>query len=106
MLASLSLNNSVVFEFENTKGKPDPKVEKLPNLPGPHTWLASMFRAKCNYRQQDLAKTFKEGNVVLLPDSTISDRMDATHQGIMQYMFHAWARELGVVLKPDMFFFT
>ncbi|XWV25634.1 hypothetical protein QJ856_gp0119 [Tupanvirus deep ocean] len=101
------LNNAVVFNFDSAVGKPDPKQESLADLQGVHTWLASMFSAKCkDYNLRGLSKTIKPDSVVLLDNSVISNKMDATHQGIMQYVFHAWAKELGVVLKPDMFFFT
>lgn len=45
-------------------------------------------------------------SVVILDDGLISSQMDATHQGLMQYLFSAWAKELGVVLKPDIIFYT
>ena len=105
------LENGIVFNFENSTGLVDPKMfRKLPSLDGAHTWLQSMFYAKSKLdyltKTYDIEKSIDEKSIVILPDSIISDRMDATHQGLMQYVYHAWAKELGVVLKPDILFYT
>lgn len=102
-----NLANGIVFEFNKGSGLPNPGEEDLPCLAGPHEWLSSMLSAKNNsMKTRELTKTINADSIKLLGNSTITDQMDATHQGVMQYMFHAWAKEQGCVLKPDMFFFT
>jgi hypothetical protein len=97
--------DGVVFNFEKNIGKKNPDVEKIPTFSGPHDWLASMYKAK-NKKNLRLQETIAKNSIRILLDSVISDKMDATHCGMMQYIYHAWAKELGVVLKPDMLFYT
>ena len=111
--SSFDLSKGIIFEFDKGKGLPDPRVENVSELSGPHTWLKSVLMAKaksCDYEKRQIVnaivKTITANSIEIGNTNTISDQMDATHQGLMQYMFHSWAKELGCVLKPDMFFFT
>jgi len=102
-------SEGIVFNLENCTNLPDPQVETLPNLYGTHTWLSAIFdaKSKLDWRSADkISKSIDENSIKIMPDSIISSQMDATHKGLMQYIFSAWAQELGVVLKPDVFFYT
>jgi hypothetical protein len=99
--------DGLVFNFENNVGKKDPSTKKMPELIGPHHWLISMINAKTESNQyKPFDTTIIAESVRIFPDSIISDKIDATHCGLIQYIYHAWAKELGIVLKPDVFFYT
>ncbi len=100
--------SGIVFDFSDEIGKPDPAAEELPDIPEPHNWLISILKAKskCDRNLNLLIQSINRSHLQLLDNSIISNQIDATHQGLIQYMFHAWAKELGVVIKPDVFFYT
>lgn len=93
-----------IFKLGNT-GKPNPNVEKVRIVEGVHQWLENIFNIKKkDWRTKNLS--LDKESVVLLPESILPDQMNYTHQGLIQYIFLCWAKEFGVVLKPDMFFFA
>ena len=100
------LKNGCVFDLGMIKLL-DLNMEKTNIFKGAHTWLKNIFKIK---RDSDSGKKIKiiidEKSINILPDSIISDKIDVTHGGLMDYVFNAWAKELGVVLTPDMFFYT
>ena len=105
----LDLNNGVAFIFDENIGLPDPKVESVAILNGPHDWLKAMFKAKSKLHYKPIAeicKTIDPESVQIFADSIISNKMEYTHPGFIQYVFTAWVNELGVVLKPDVLFYT
>jgi hypothetical protein len=100
------LSSGIIFEFSKGTGLPDPGIEKPSNFSGVHDWLKAMILAKSDYNIYSFCETIKSDSIQILDNNFVAKQIDATHQGLIQYMFHAWAKELGVVLKPDMFFFT
>ena len=98
----------VTFDLK-TPNTPDPGIETFENLNGPATWLRSIYNAKVNLFHRDnkeMLDTIDESSVKLFEDSIVSSQMDATHEGLIQYVFEAWRKELGVVLGPDILYYT
>ena len=98
----------VTFDLK-TPNTPDPGIEIFENLNGPATWLRSIYNAKMNLFHRDnkeMLDTIDESSVKLFEDSIVSSQMDATHEGLIQYVFEAWRKELGVVLGPDILYYT
>jgi hypothetical protein len=50
--------------------------------------------------------TFDATTLKMLDNNIISDTIDHTHAGYIQYIFVAWAHGLGIVLKPEFIFYT
>lgn len=97
-----------VFDLETIKLS-DPGVEKIDTLRGVYTWLDKIYQLKQNTYDSSDKKTniiIDKTSINILPDSIISDKIDVTHGGLIDYVFNAWAKELGVVLSPDVLFFT
>jgi len=96
--------------------QPDPHIENTATIPDAGTWLKSMFTAKYQHfiHQNDnryeklkkIASTIDTESLRLMPNESILNKSNYTHQGLIQYVYTAWAHELGVILKPEFFFFT
>lgn len=103
------LNDATVIELDDI-GKKNPNVETLKDLAGAHNWLKGVYNSKPNNLDYDTAikisESIDEMSVNILPDSIVSDAIDATHESLIHYIFVAWSKELGVVLSPDMIFYT
>jgi len=98
-----------IFTLNNTSLS-DPNIERINNNSDVRNWLQTIARNK--YKWSFDAK-FSPSNIVPEDVSVISNnttstnqKIDYSHNGLIQYIFTAWAQELGVVLRPDMFLFT
>ena len=106
----------------HTKKKNNPNIEKMDEYLGPHSWLKSLYidrsrqslfsfddiekLEKYNQTRFKIDLSINESSVVVLSDSIVANTIDATHSGLIQYVFESWCRELGVVLTPDIIFYT
>jgi hypothetical protein len=90
------------FKLNFTK-KPNPGLENIRIVEGVHQWIENIFHAKSKRRQKC---SINKSDVTILSNSILSNNMNYSHQGLIQYVFLCWAKELGVVLKPDMLFFA
>lgn len=97
--------SSILFELDGQIGKQNPNEKSLYDASNPHQWLVSLMKAKRCYDKK-LLESIGKDNLELLNGSIVSEQTSGTHNGLIQYIFCAWAKEIGVVLRPDMFFST
>lgn len=100
---SYKLSEAIIFELQDGIGLSDPKEESLHKYKEVNDWLKTMVYARSKFPNFTIST---KDSLRILDDTIMSDKMDATHAGLIQYIYNAWARELGVVLKPDIFFYT
>jgi len=108
-------DNGLVFKFKKPNF-PDPNVDKTASPMSPNGWLKTIVDNKMTMMDWDERRKLKEHgfksdkispeHCVMMEDSSVAEKYDYTHSGLIQYVFTAWAKELGVVLRPDMFMFT
>jgi hypothetical protein len=110
-------NEHIIFHF-GEQNLLNPGFEKVNEQMDSSSWLKTIIENKImdvDYDENgEIIKKNSEfdqtdvqpNDVKLLSDSTIQEKYDFSHAGLIQYVFTAWAKELGVVLRPDMFLFT
>lgn len=102
----MDLSNGVTFQFNNI-GLENPMRTRTNKNIKSEDFLKIMLQSKSkNFDNGYLIKEINSETVQILDNSIMSEKTDATHCGLMQYIYYAWANELGVVLKPDVFFYT
>lgn len=106
---------SKIFDLNFNKKK-DPGYGLEPDIGSerninPHNCLKTMLKSRTKdlYKNEKLFKilnSIDKNSIVLLSDNQIPKKTQMTHSGLIQYIYIAWAKELGVILSPDMLFFT
>jgi hypothetical protein len=91
------MNKEFILRTKQT----DPGLEQIEDFTCASSWLQKMIQSK-----QNTQFNIDESSVKNISPEIMSSQIDATHAGLIQYMFVAWAREQGVVLTPDILFFT
>lgn len=97
-----SSKNVRIFDL-NFKGEPDPG-SGIKHEITQHHGLRLLFDSRKKINK--LIHPIDENSIIMLDHSSIPEKTHFTHSGLIQYIYIAWARELGVVLSPDMLFFT
>lgn len=101
-----NFTNKIVIDIP-IKSIADPQVETISNLEGTHTWLKTIYVAKNPHSfDKEIESSIDESSVKIYPDSIIPKKINITHEGLIHYVFAAWREEYGVVLSPDMLYFT
>lgn len=67
--------------------------------------IFQQIRLDSIYRNTNGIKSITSESVETLK-SIMADKIDAAYAGLIHYVYYAWAKKLGIVLKPDVFFYT
>jgi hypothetical protein len=96
----------------NDLGHQDPHIERMVDLSQPHNWLQKLLTDNRNKydrlhrKKLGIFFNINQSSLEVMPDSKISDQIDMVHVGLIHYVYTAWAREQGIVLTPDILFYT